>query len=337
MRNLRYVAVRVLLLIPQMLVLTALVFVLVRILPGDPVAAQLGGAAPEESLEKLRKRLGLDKPIHVQYFEYMKGLLLRGDLGDSWRTAQPVMQDLKKRFPATLELLGSGMAVAVGVGVSAGVITALRPGGLLDRAAVVYTLLAGAMPEFYIALVLIFVFYAVLRIAPHPVARLDVTVLPPPTVTGMYLVDSALAGQRETFRSALAHLVLPVATLSFWQAGAIMKMTRSTMLQILDGDFTNYARLMGVKTSILRRYALRNALPPIISLVVMLFGVLLGATVLIEQVFAWGGLGQYSVISVTSADYEAVVGFLMLTTTVSLVLYIFLDIAYVLIDPRLRL
>jgi ABC-type dipeptide/oligopeptide/nickel transport system permease component len=177
----------------------------------------------------------------------------------------------------------------------------------------------------------------VLSVAPHPAGRLDLTIPKPPRVTGMYLVDSALAGQGETFRNAAYHLMLPVFTLFLWQTGAIMKMTRSTMLQIMDGDFIQYARVVGLKPGIIRRYALRNALAPVVALTIIIFGILLGSTVLIETVFSWGGLGQYSVQSVVYADYEAILGFLLVASVFSLLLYIILDIMHVIIDPRLEL
>lgn len=335
-RTVRHVLIRVFLVIPQMLALTAVVFLLVRLLPGDPVIARLGGFAPDAAVASLTKQLGLDQPIHIQYVNYMKALS-RGDLGDSWRTAQPVMLDVKMRLPATLELLILGMGIATALGVSVGVLSAMSPGGLLDRSTLLYGLLAGAMPEFYIGLILVYVFFFLLGVAPNPAGRLSLLAIPPPRVTGMYLVDSALAGQWDTFRDAAAHLVLPVVTLVFWQAGAILKMTRSTMLQILDGDFVAYGRLVGLKPAIIRRYALRNALPPIISLAVTIFAILLGAIVLIEHVFSWGGLGQYSVQSVTSSDWEAITGFLMVAATISLLLFVVVDILYVMVDPRLEL
>jgi peptide/nickel transport system permease protein len=335
-RTVRHVLVRVALVIPQMLALTAVVFLLVRLLPGDPVIARLGGFAPDAAVESLTKQLGLDQPIHIQYIQYMNALL-HGDLGDSWRTAQPVMLDLKLRLPATLELLLLGMGLAAVVGMGLGVITALAPGGLVDRVTLLYGLLAGALPEFYIGLILIYVFFHLLGIAPNPAGRLSLLALPPPRVTGMYLIDSALAGQWDTFRDAASHLVLPVATLAFWQAGAILKMTRSTMLQILDGDFVAYARVVGLEAKFVRRYAFRNALPPVISLTITIFAILLGAVVLIEQVFSWGGLGQYSVQSVTSSDWEAITGFLMLASTISLLLFVVMDMLYAIIDPRVEL
>ena len=331
-----YILRRFLLLFPQVFLLVTAIFVVIHVLPGDPVTAMLGSMARRETVEARRHQLGLDLPIHEQYVRYLKNLT-QGDLGDSWRTGQPVLDDLAMRFPATLELLILGMSIAVIVGVVVGVISAWWPGGIVDRVTILYTLLAGAMPEFYIGLITIFIFYVLLDIAPHPAGRLDFTIPTPPRVTGMYLIDSALVGQWATFRNALAHLALPVLTLSFWQAGAVMKMTRSTMLQIIDGEFIQYARMIGLKPGIIRRYALRNALPPIISLTIIIFTILLGAAVLVEQVFSWGGLGQYSVQSVINADYEAIMGFLLVAAVFSLFLFILLDITYVVIDPRLEL
>jgi ABC-type dipeptide/oligopeptide/nickel transport system permease component len=331
-----YVLKRALLLIPQTFILVTAVFTAVHLLPGDPVYAMLGTMARPETVAARRHQLGLDLPLHEQFIRYLVGFR-DGDLGDSLRTGQPVLTDLKMRFPATAELLILGMTIAIAVGIVVGVITAWKPGGLVDRATMLYGLLSGALPEFYMGLIFIFVFYVVLSVAPHPAGRLDLTIPKPPRVTGMYLVDSALAGQGETFRNAAYHLMLPVFTLFLWQTGAIMKMTRSTMLQIMDGDFIQYARVVGLKPGIIRRYALRNALAPVVALTIIIFGILLGSTVLIETVFSWGGLGQYSVQSVVYADYEAILGFLLVASVFSLLLYIILDIMHVIIDPRLEL
>lgn len=331
----RYVSRRLLFSIIQLFAIVVGSFFLMRLLPGDPVVLRLGATATPEAIAKVKHDMGLDLPLITQLVNYTSEVL-RGDIGDSWRTGNAVSSDLRMRFPATLELISLSMLLAFIAAVPMGVITALRPAGLLSKGTLLYTLLAGSMPDFFIGLVLIYVLYFRLRVAPTPMGRLDLLVEPPPTLTGMYLVDSLVARDGDALRSALAHLALPVFTLAFVQAGPIMKMTRSTMLQILDGDFMYCARVYGLKVTYVWRYALRNALPPVVTLVGILYGILLGGAVLVETVFAWGGLGQYSVIAIVNADYDAIQGFVFVVAAFSLLIYLVLDIVHVLIDPRVR-
>lgn len=331
----RYLSRRLLIGVIQVFALVVGSFFLMRMLPGDPVVVRLGPMATPESIAKLRHDLGLDLPLPVQLANYIDRVM-HGDLGHSWRTANPVLEDLKQRFPATLELITLSMALALSVAIPVGIIAALRTGGNVDRATLVYVLLAGAMPDFYIGLLLIFVFYFKLGVAPPPMGRLDLLLEPPLRVTKLYVLDSLISGNWETLRSALSHLALPVITLAFVQAGPIMKMTRSTMLQILDGDFVSYARLCGLKNKYVWRYALRNTLPSVVTLVGILYGILLGGAVLVETVFAWGGLGQYSVLAIVNADYDAIQGFVLVAASFSLVIYLILDFLHVTIDPRVE-
>lgn len=335
-RSTAYILKRLLLLLPQIFLLATAVFGAVKLLPGDPVLAIFGEMARPETVAVRRHELGLDLPLHQQYIRYLTRLAC-GNLGDSITTGQPVTTDLAMRVPASLELLLPSMFLSVALGLIVGVVTAARPGGLVDRLTIPYGLVAGSLPVFYIALLLVYFFYVAVPIAPHPAGRLDFSIRPPPTVTGIYIVDSILAGEWKAFWNVLHHLMLPILTFVFVQAGAVMKMTRQTMLQIMDGDFIAYARLVGLKPGSIRRYALRNALPPVISLILIIFAISLGTNVLIEQVFSWGGLGQYSVQAVVSADYEPIMGFLLATSIFTLVLFILLDILYVIIDPRLEL
>jgi len=240
------------------------------------------------------------------------------------------------RFPATVELISFSMLLALFVALPIGMITALRPSGLLSRATLLYTLLAGAMPDFFIGLLLIFFLYFKFNLAPPPMGRLSLLVEPPAAVTRMYVIDSLITRDWVALRSAIAHLVLPVSTLAFVQAGPIMKMTRSTVLQILEGDFMYFARVCGLKAGYIWRYALRNALPPVVTLASLLYGILLGGAVLVETVFAWGGLGQYSVLMIVNADYDGIQGFVLVASAFSLLIYLALDILYVVIDPRVR-
>jgi len=332
----RYISKRVLIGVVQLVAIVVGSFFLMRMLPGDPVILRLGAMATPESIAKVRHDLGLDLPLVQQLVTYTRNVL-RGDLGHSWRTANAVANDIRMRFPATVELITLSMLLAFLVAVPIGVITAFRPSGALSKATLFYTLVAGAMPDYFIGLLLLFVFYFKLGVAPAPMGRLSLLIEPPPPVTRLYVIDSLLAGQWATLRSALTHLVLPVFTLAFVQAGPILKMTRSTVLQILEGDFMYFARVCGLKSGYVWRYALRNALPPIVTLAGLLYGILLGGAVLVETVFAWGGLGQYSVLMIVNADYDGIQGFVLVASAFSLLVYLVLDLVHMVIDPRVRL
>jgi peptide/nickel transport system permease protein len=331
----RYILRRLGIMTIQIAGVITLSFFIMRALPGDPVEARLGMMATEESKAMLRERMGLDQSLHIQFVQYIGGLL-QGDLGDSWRTGNPVAQDIRERFPTTFELITISMFLALVLGVMVGAYTALHPGGLLDRATLLYALLAGAMPDFYIGLILILVFYVLLRVAPPPMGRIDIALSQPEFITGSYLVDGVLTRNWPVFRSAVAHLVLPVATLTFVYSGSFMKLTRSTLAEILEGDFLHYARLNGLGPGIVRRYALRAALSPVVNLFGMLYAFVLGAAVLVESVFGLAGMGLYSVQSIVGADYEALGGFLLVAAIFYLVMYISVDLVQATLDPRVR-
>jgi peptide/nickel transport system permease protein len=333
-RLLSYILRRVLALIPQLLAISFVTFVIARMLPGDPVALILGPMSTAEARANLAAEMHLDQPFLVQYFYYLRDLA-HGDLGRAWTTSNSVLSDLLARFPATLELISYSLVLALIVGVVLGVVTAFKPGGAVDKSTRLYGLLAGALPDFWLGLLLIFFLYFKLRIFPAPLGRLDPFMLPPTTITGMYTIDGLLTGNWEAFGSAWAHLALPVITLAFASAGAIMRMTRSTMMAILSGDFIQQGRLSGLPDRVLRRYAFRNALPPVVTLVAIIYGFLLGGAVLIENVFGWGGLGQYAVQSLSQSDYAALQGFVLVAATFTLILYLVVDLLYFAIDPRI--
>jgi ABC-type dipeptide/oligopeptide/nickel transport system permease component len=335
MRARTYVLRRLLLLIPQVLGVTTLVFILVRLLPGDPAYLIAGSLATQDVINSVREQLGLNRPIWEQYLIYV-GNVLRGDFGRSWLTSSQVSQDILQRFPATLELITLALILAFCIALPLGMMTALKPGGIADRIASVYGMLAGAMPDFWWALVLVFVLFGKLQVVPAPIGRIDIAISPPPQVTGLYTIDSILAANWEALQSSLAHLALPAFTLAFVYAGPILKMTRATMSQVLLSNFIMYARASGLPSSTVTRYALRNALLPVITMTGITYGYLIGGAVLIEQIFAWGGLGQYAVQAITSSDYLAVSGVVLATTIFSLLIYLTVDLLYLAVDPRIR-
>lgn len=329
-----YILRRCVALIPQLLAISIVTFVLARLLPGDPVTLILGPLATPESRANLENQMHLDESLHVQYYYYLRDLL-HGDLGRSWSTSNTVWDDLVSRFPATFELITYSLILALVVGLSVGVITSFRPGGWVDKVTRLYGLMAGAMPDFWLGLLLIYFLYYKIRIFPAPIGRLDPFLEAPRQITGMYTFDSLVTGNWEVFRSSVEHIALPVITLAFASAGAIMRMTRSTMIAILDGDFIRHGRLSGLPEHTLVRYAIRNALPPVVTLVAIIYGFLLGGAVLIENIFGWGGLGQYAVRALVVSDYAALQGFVLVAATFTLFLYLIVDLLYFAIDPRI--
>jgi ABC-type dipeptide/oligopeptide/nickel transport system permease component len=333
-RVLTYLAKRMLFVIPQLLGIILVSFLLVKSIPGDPAVLMLGPTATPDAIASLRAQLGLEEPLYMQFAIYVQNLL-QGDLGTSWQTTRPVLEDLILRFPATLELVTLSLFLAILVGVSLGVFAARRPNGWVARVADFYGLSAGAIPDFWFALVLIFIFYTLLGWAPAPLGRMDMIVFPPPQVTGAYTIDSLIAGDFQAFRSALSHLVLPVLTLGLLNAGPILKMTQATMERMLESDFSRYEVLSGVPQRLVVRHALRNALPSIVTIISVLYGFLIGGAVLVEIVFSWGGAGQYAVQGVLNSDIYPVLGFVLFSAIFSLVVYIAVDLIYVLLDPRI--
>jgi ABC-type dipeptide/oligopeptide/nickel transport system permease component len=335
MRFWRYAGRRLAFLPVQLVIVSVIVFFLVRLLPGDPSYLLAGPFATVERVDEVRRRLGLDQPIYVQYFRYLRSVM-RGEFGTSWITSQPVLQDIGQRLPATMELILAAMLLSVLVGIPLGVWTAVRKTGVADRAVFAYGMLAGALPDFWFALIMIFLFFFQLGWAPGPIGQLDLTVSIPPRVTGMYAVDALLAGDWEAFRSALAHLVLPVTTLTAIYMPLVMKNTRSTMEEMLGSEFVTYARAAGLSRAVQLRYALRNSMPSVVTIIGILFWFLLGGAVLVETVFAWGGLGQYAVQSVVNSDYAPLQAFVLVTAVFTSIVFLLVDLGYFLLDPRIK-
>ena len=320
----------------QIVGVVTITFFLVRIIPGNPAQALAGMGASKESVESIERQLGLDQPLPVQYVYFWRDLL-HGDLGDSLRTGQPVIEDLKQRVPATLELVLISMFFCIVIGIPLGIFVALRKGGILERIVFVYGMLAGGLPDFWLGLILVFIFFFLLGWVPSPLGRLGIGTPPPKTVTGFYLIDSALHGDWETFKVAAIHLVLPVATLVLVNMSQILKMTRSSMEEVAGSEFMEYARAYGFPRGPKLRYQLRNALAPVATVVAFTTGFLLAGSVLVETVFSWGGLGQYAVQSVVTADYWPLQGFVLVAAAFMAINYLTLDIVYALIDPRVRI
>lgn len=337
MRSLIYIGRRLILLVPQLLLISIVTFVLIRALPGDPARLELGPLAPQEGVELLRQQLRLDRPLPEQYVAYLERLA-SGNLGRSWVNSTEVSADLATRLPATLELILVGMLLVAIVLIPLAMLSAMPGGGLVGavtrKISLGYGLLAGALPDFWLGLMLIFVFFSLLGWAPGPEGRLGILDISPDYVTGMYTVDSLIAGDLATFWSALSHLILPAITLAFVYGAPIFKMVRSSLEGALKADYTLYAQAVGLRPSTTLRYAMRNAAPPSIVVTGVVSGYLLGGAVLIETVFNLNGLGQYAVQSITTADYAPIQAFVLLSAIFTMLVYLAVDLAYFATDPR---
>ena len=335
MKVLRYLAVRLAFVLPQVFGVALVAFFLLKLIPGDPAPMMLGPLATTEAVAKLRAEMGLDQPLPNQFVAYL-GRLVQGDLGRSWQTTNPVLVDLAQRVPATLELITLSLLIAIAVGVPLGLAAGRRPEGRMARLADGYAVTAGALPDFWLALVLIFVFYSVFKLVPPPIGRLDFATFPPPAVTGSYLVDALLAGNIVTFRAALSQLLLPVATLAIIYIVPILTMTRASVERLNETDFIRFANAKGLPPGRVSRHALRNALPAVVTVIGALYGTLVGSAVLVEVVFAWGGAGQYAVSAVLNADINASLGFILMAAVFSLGIHLVVDLIALVLDPRTR-
>lgn len=323
--------------LPTLAGVVVVTFVMTRALPGDPAAYFAGPAATREAVEEIRRQLGLDQPLWVQFGAYLADLA-RGDLGVSITTGQPVLADIAQRLPASAELTLLGLLIAAGLGVPMGVAAALRPNSWVDHLCRVIATAGVSLPTFFTGLLLIYVFYYVLGWAPAPLGRLDAFSSPPPHVSGFYLIDSALAGDGELFASAAAQLILPAFTLGIFALAPIARMTRGSMLSVMSSDFIRAARAAGLAgRTVVIRYALRNALLPVVTTLGMVLSFLLGANVLVEKVFAWPGIGSYAIEALIASDYAPVQGFVMTMAALYVALNLAIDLAYQAIDPRVRI
>jgi peptide/nickel transport system permease protein len=333
----RLVGSRLLGALPNVLGVVVVTFVLTRALPGDPAAYFAGPAASQEAVEQIRTLLGLDRSLAHQFAAYLKDLA-QGNLGTSLSTGQPVLAELASRLPASLELTLCGLVIALAAAIPLGIFAATRPGSAVDHLCRIVATAGVSLPTFFTGLVLAYVFYFLLGLAPSPLGRLDVALPPPPAVTGFYLLDSLLAGDFEVFRAAAAQLVLPSATLALFVMAPVMRMTRAAMLGVLSADFVRTARAFGLpRRKVLLAYAFRNALLPIVTTLGMVFSFLLGSNVLVEKVFAWPGIGSYVIEALVASDYAPVQGFVLTMALLYVALNLTIDLLYVLIDPRVAM
>jgi ABC-type dipeptide/oligopeptide/nickel transport system permease component len=328
---------RFVLAVPSLIGVVIVTFLLTRALPGDPAAYFAGPAATKEAVEQIRVKLGLDKPLIVQFGQYVTDLA-KGDLGNSLTTGQPVAAEIKARLPASAELTLLGLIVSMLIAVPLGILAATRPGSLVDHACRIISTAGVSLPVFFTGLILVYVFYYLLGWAPAPLGRLDVFASAPPSITGFYLIDSLVTGNFETFVASLKQLILPAATLSIFSLAPIARMTRASMLAVLASDFVRTARASGLAPyTVIVTYAFRNAMIPVVTTLGMVFSFLLGANVLVEKVFAWPGIGSFAVEALIASDFAPLQGFVLTMAVMYVGLNLIIDILYGLIDPRVRL
>lgn len=336
---LRYTARRLLLMLLVLLGISILAFVITHLIPSSPAALWIGGHATQEQIDRVNEEMGFNKPLHVQYFLYMKNLL-RGDLGVSLSTKQPVRDELARRFSATFELVTLSLIVAVLVGVPLGILSATHKDTWGDRIARLVSISGVSLPSFFLAMLLQLAFASNLHLLPLQ-GRIDSEVLsehPITTITGLYLLDPLLTGNWVALKSSAQHLVLPVFALAFTSLGIVTRIARSSMVEILNEDYIRTAHAYGLSRALVEyKYAFKNALLPVITVLGLSYGYMLGGTFFIESMFDLPGLGHFGYNSIIRNDFPAVMGVTLLYATSFILVNLFVDLIYFAVDPRLRL
>jgi peptide/nickel transport system permease protein len=321
--------------IPVLLGVSIVVFFMVRAIPGDPAQIMLGQQATQAQVQQVRENMGLDKPIIVQYGLFLKDAL-RGDLGDSTVTVRPVTTELMVRLPATFELTAFAMLIAVLVGVPVGVIAAVRQYSLLDKTTSVLALTGISMPIFWLAMILVVIFGVNLELLPFP-GRLDPTT-GITAITGLVLVDSLLTLNFAGFWDGLLHLIMPALALGTIPMAVVMRMTRSSMLEVMNEDYVRTARAKGVVPwRVVFKHALRNAMLPTITVIGLQVGLLMGGAIITETIFSWPGIGLYAYNSISARDYASIQGVVLYGALLFVLINLVVDILYAVLDPRVRL
>ncbi len=337
---LRFVVRRLLLMIPVLLGLSLLLFAWLRALPGDPASALLGDKATPEAVARINAQYGFDQPIPVQYVTWL-GQLIRGDFGSSPRTGQPVVGTFLERFPATVELSVAALIFAIVVGIPLGYFAAKRAGGILDTIAVTNSLIGVVIPVFVLAYLLKLVFavgipglefLAVLPTSGRQNVRLDAT-----HITNFYVLDGLLTREWDASWDAIKHLILPAIALGSIPLAAITRMTRASVLDVLNEDYVRTATAKGLPQGLItRRHVLKNAMLPIVTLIGLQTGALLSGAVLTEGVFAFNGIGSYLFEAISSLDYAVLQGFILFIAIIYALVNLGVDLLYGVFDPRMR-
>ena len=329
-----YLIKRLLMLIPVLLCVSILVFLIMRVFSPDPALIVLGQHATTEKINVWREQMGLNEPIVYQYLDYMQGVF-HGDFGLSYFTNTPVVDELVARLPATIELAILAIILSSVVGVFLGVLSAVKKNSIIDNLTMTTALIGVSMPVFWLGMLLIIVFSGYLHIFPSG-GRID-TLMRPMDGTGFYFFDTLIIGDYEAFFNALQHAILPAVTLAGYSMAIITRMTRSSMLDILHQDYIRTARAKGLSAfKVIGKHAFRNALLPIITVIGLQFGALLSGAVLTETVFAWPGIGSYSVECILRSDFPVIQAVVLIVATVFVVMNLVVDLLYAALDPRVK-
>jgi len=327
---------RVLAMIPTLLGVIVIIFLITRVLPGDPARTIAGENAAPSTVAKLRQQMGLDEPIWQQFLNYFLGLF-RGDLGFAWHTGHPVAQDFASRFPATVELALAALLIGILIGVPLGIVGAVRRGRVSDHATRVISLLGISMPLFWLGLLVISFFYANLGWEPAPIGRMGDTVNPPTHVTGLYVLDSVITGDSVALGSSLSHLIWPAMVLSVGTIAIVSRMTRSSMLEVLGQDYIATAKAKGMgPVKVVGAHVLKNAAPTIVTVIGLELGQLLGGAVITETIFSWPGIGNYVVQSIEATDYAPVQAMTLAAAVIYLIVNLLVDLSQAVFDPKVR-
>ena len=337
MERLKFIGKRLIYLVVMLFGVATLVFILTKKIPGDPTVANLSQRAlnDPEVVAAYRAKYGLDQPVFVQYILYIKNLL-HLDLGTSIRTNKPVLDELARCYPATIELALFAIILAALLGILFGVISAIKRNSILDQVVRALSVTGVSIPSFWFALLVLYFFYYKLHIFPGP-GRLSNSFSAPATVTGMYVIDSLIEGNPAKALDALQHLILPGLVLAAFTMGLITRTTRSNLLDVMSTDYIRTARAKGLsRVGLIVRHALGNALIPVLTVIGLGLGNLLGGMVLVETIFNWPGVGQFAYESVLSVDYPSIIGVALLIALNYMVINTVVDILYGVIDPRVR-
>lgn len=331
---LHYIGKRLMQLIPVLLGMTFIVFMIIRAIPGDPAQVILGQQASEEAIKALRTTLGLDNPWYIQYFDYLKGLVT-GDLGQSLRTRTPVVDEVWPYLAATIELSVFAVIIAIVIGINAGIISAWFQNSWFDYLAMIIALIGVSMPIFFLGLLNQWIFAIELDWLPTS-GRMNVRD-PIESITGFYIIDTIITGQFDQLSVIMRHLILPGTALATIPMAIIARMTRSSMLEVMRSDYVRTARSKGLKMFwVVYKHALKNAIIPVLTIIGLQMGLLLGGAILTETIFAWPGIGRYIYEAINYRDYPVIQSGILIVAFIFVMINLFVDLLYSLVDPRIK-
>jgi peptide/nickel transport system permease protein len=332
-----FVVRRLALVVPTLFGVSVIGFLLAYLLPGNPALVKAGPMATPQHIEEMKHRMGLDQPLHVQYTRYVTGLL-HGDLGESSSTGRPVLTDFLQRLPATLELTVASLLLALLLGVPMGVLSAVHRDSIMDHVCRVFSVAGVAIPSFWSGLILIYIFFYLLGIAPAPLGRLGPGISPPVPITGLYTVDALVSGNWRALESSLAHLALPSLTLAVSVMAPLARMIRAGMLEILESDYIKTAWIFGLpRQRVIYGDALGNAIVPMVTAIGVVFGSLMAGNAVVESIFGWPGIGNYAVKALVLKDSGPIQSFVLFVALTCILVNLLVDLVYSLADPRIRI